>query len=272
MRILPRSGRDCLRGAVAGLLGGAAGRVALDDENLRALRRRIGAVGELARQAQLAHRGLARNLLFLPAADALVGALDHEIEQLVGLCRIAGKPMIERVLDRLFDDARGLGGGQAILGLALELGLADEHRQHAAGAGHHVVRRDRGRALALSHALGVVLQAAGQGAAQARLVRAAVRRRNGIAIRRQEAVDVGGPGDRPFGAAMLAGLARTAGEDVGMHERRALELRAEVVLEAVGEMKVRRLRHAFDAAQQLRRTRPSDFDAADRDRPWSATS
>ena len=59
-----------------------------------------GAVGELAGQAQLAHRALARDLLFLAAADALVGALDHEVEQLVGLRRIAGEPVVERVLDR----------------------------------------------------------------------------------------------------------------------------------------------------------------------------
>ena len=62
-----------------------------------------------------------------------------EIEQLVGLHRIAGEPMIERVLDRLLDDPLRLGGGETILGLALEFRLADEHRQHAAGAGHDVV-------------------------------------------------------------------------------------------------------------------------------------
>ena len=131
-----------LRGAVARLLGGAAGAVALDDENLRAFGRGVGAVGELAGQPQLAHRALARNVLFLAAADALVGALDDEVEQLVGLRRIAGEPMIERVLDRLLDDLLRLGGGEAILGLALEFRLADEHREHGAGAGHHVVAGD----------------------------------------------------------------------------------------------------------------------------------
>ncbi len=53
---------------------------------------RVGAVGELAGQAQLAHRGLARDVLFLAAAHALLGALDDEVEQLVGLradCRRA---------------------------------------------------------------------------------------------------------------------------------------------------------------------------------------
>jgi len=92
-----------LRTAVASLFGGATGAVALDDKNLGAFRRRRGAIGELAGEAQLAHRGLARNILFLAAADAFFGALDDKIEQLVGLQWIAGQPMVERILDRLLD-------------------------------------------------------------------------------------------------------------------------------------------------------------------------
>ena len=133
--------QDGLRAAVARLLGRAAGRVALDDEQLGAVGGAVGAVGELSGQAQLSHRGLARDVLFLAAAQALLGALDHEVEQLVGLRRIAGEPMVERVLDRLLDDALRFGGGEAILGLALEFRLADEHREHGAGADHDVVAR-----------------------------------------------------------------------------------------------------------------------------------
>ena len=131
--------QDRLRSAVARLLGRAAGGIALDDKNLRAFGRAVGAVGELARQPELAHRGLARDVFFLAAADALLGALDHEVEELVGLRRIAGEPMIERVLDRLLDDPLRFGGGEPVLGLALEFRLADEHREHGGGARHHVV-------------------------------------------------------------------------------------------------------------------------------------
>jgi hypothetical protein len=67
--------------------------------------------------------------------------------------------VIERVLDRLLDDLLGFGGGEAVLGLALEFGLAHEHRQHHRGADHDVFRGDGGGALALADALGVVLQA-----------------------------------------------------------------------------------------------------------------
>src|SRR5260370_12551780 len=72
-----------LRGAVARLLGRAAGRVAFDDEDLGALRRGIGAVGELAGEAKLPPRGLARDLLLLPPADALVAAPAPELPHLV---------------------------------------------------------------------------------------------------------------------------------------------------------------------------------------------
>ena len=172
-------------------------------------------------QPQLAHRALARDVLFLAAADALVGALDDEVEQLVGLRRIARQPMIERVLDRLLDDLLRSGGGEAVLGLALEFRLADEHREHRAGAHHHVVAGDACRALALAVAFGVILEAAQQRRAQAGFMRAAVGRRNGVAIGVEKTVGVGGPGHRPLRRAVRAGLAGAAGEDVGMHQRRA---------------------------------------------------
>ena len=182
MRIFPRNGSTaCVRRSRA-CLARAAGAVAFDDENLGAFRRGRGAVGKLAGQAQFAHRGLARDVLFLAAAQALFGALDDEIEQLVGLQRIAGEPVIERILDRLLDDALRFGGGEAVLGLALEFRLADEHRQHAAGAGHHVVAGDGRGALFLPDARGMILQAAQQRRAQAGFVRAAIRRRDGVAV------------------------------------------------------------------------------------------
>ena len=134
-------------------------RVALDNEDLGALRGSIGAVGEFAGKTQLAHRALARALLLLPALDALLRAVNDEVEEFVGLCGIAGQPVVERIPDRVLDDARGLGGRQPIFSLALEFGLANEHRDHACGAIHHVVACDHCRALALAHTLGMVLDA-----------------------------------------------------------------------------------------------------------------
>ncbi len=222
----------------------------------------VGAVGELAGQAEFPRRGLARNILFLAAADALLGAVDDEVEKLVGLLRIAGEPMVERVLDRVLDDALRLGGGEAVLGLALEFRLADEHRQHAAGADHDVFAGDPRRALALAGALGVVLQSAQQRRAHAGLVGAAVRRRNGVAVGVEEAVGVGGPGDGPLRAAVLADLARLAAEDLGVDQRRVLQRLGEIVLQPFLEMERGLLRHvgAFD---HFLGAGPADFDAAE---------
>ena len=180
----PAQRQHRLRGSVARLLGRAAGRVAFDDEDFRALRGGVGAVGELAGQPQFAHRGLARILLLLPATNSLFGALDHEIEELVRLRRVAGEPVIERVAHRVLDDAGRFRARQPILGLALEFRLAHEHGDHAGGPAHHVVAGQQRRAFCLAQALGVILDAFQQHAAQPGFVGSPVGRRDRIAIRR----------------------------------------------------------------------------------------
>src|SRR5260221_6664 len=97
--------QDRLRSAIPRLLRGAAGRIALDNEDLGALRGGIGAVGELAWKTQLPHRALARDLLLLPAPDALLRAVNDEVEEFVGLSGIAGQPVVEWIPDRVLDDA-----------------------------------------------------------------------------------------------------------------------------------------------------------------------
>src|SRR5262245_29595979 len=203
-----------LRSAIARLLRGTAGRIPLDDEDLGALRGGIGAVGELARETQLAHRALARALLLLPAPDALLRAVNYEVEKFVGLSGIAGQPVVEWIADRVLDDARGLGGREPIFCLALEFRLANDHRDHTCGPLHYVVDCDHWPSLALADALGMVFDSLQQRATQARLVSAAVRRRNRIAIRRQESVAICGPRDRPLRRSVHADFAGAAGENV----------------------------------------------------------
>ena len=82
---LAAQGQHGLGLAVARLLGGAAGRVAFDDEELGAFLLARRAIGELAGQPELAHRGLAADFLFLAPADALLGAVDDEV-------RAGGRP------------------------------------------------------------------------------------------------------------------------------------------------------------------------------------
>ena len=82
--------------------------------------RRHWCVGELPGQPELAGRGLARDLLLLTATQTFLGAVDHPIEQLVGLQRRGRQPVVERVAHGILDDAAGLDGGELVLGLTLE--------------------------------------------------------------------------------------------------------------------------------------------------------
>src|SRR5438552_3038791 len=101
----PAQRQDGLGLAVAGLLGRAAGRIALDDEQFGAVRAAAGAIGELAGQAQLAGRRLALGLAVLAATQPLLGALDHPVEQVAGLLGMARQEMVEMILDRGLDQA-----------------------------------------------------------------------------------------------------------------------------------------------------------------------
>ena len=166
---------------------------------------RGGAIGELAGKAELAHRRLARDVLLLPPADALLGAVDDEGEEPVGLGRVAGEPMVEMIPHRVLDDALGLHRGELVLGLALELRLADEDGEECAGRRHHVIRGDDGGALVLGH-LGIVADRAGERGAEALLMRAALGRGDGVAVGGGEAVIAAEPGHRPFDRAVASFL------------------------------------------------------------------
>ncbi len=50
-----------------------------------------------------------------------------ELEKAAGGVRIAGKPVVELILDRVIDDFGGFGGGETILGLTLEFRFANEY-------------------------------------------------------------------------------------------------------------------------------------------------
>src|SRR4029077_20067137 len=94
-------------------------------------------------------------------------------------------------------------------------------------------------------------------------VRAAVLRRYGVAVRRQKAIGVGGPGDRPFTGAVGADTAGFAGEDVGMHQSVGVDRGGEIILQGSGEVKAVLRRYVVQALQQSRIAAPADFDAAE---------
>src|SRR5436309_3247499 len=106
---------------IARLLRRAAGAVALDEKNFGALGAVARAIREFPRQAQLAGRALARHLALLAPTLALFGALGDAVEQYAACRRVGAEPMIEMVPQRGLDDARRLGGSEALLGLTLEL-------------------------------------------------------------------------------------------------------------------------------------------------------
>src|SRR3546814_18187310 len=109
--------------------------------------------------------------------------------------------MVEMIADRRFDEARRVGAGEAVLGLALELRVADEDRQHDFRARDDVVRLDI-LGLLLPRQLAEGADAPRQRRADALFMGAAVRRRNGVAIIRGTALAPKRPGDRPFDRAL----------------------------------------------------------------------
>ena len=112
--------------AIARLFGRAAGAVALDEKNLGAGGAVAAAIGELAGEPQFAGRALARQLALLTAPLALLGTFGNAVEKHACGRRIGAEPMVEMILDGTLDQPRRLGGGQPLLGLALELRVADE--------------------------------------------------------------------------------------------------------------------------------------------------
>ena len=131
-RILPRKRQDGLGRAVARLLGGAAGAVAFDQEDLRA----VAAASRVQSASLPGRRSLRvaalREISFsCRLLQPVFGLVDDEVEQLVGFLRAFRQPMVEMIAHHVFDQPLRIGRGELVLGLALEFRLADEDRQHA---------------------------------------------------------------------------------------------------------------------------------------------
>ena len=178
------------------------------------------------------------------------------------MARVAGQPMVERVAHHALDDAGGLGAGQPVLGLALELRLADEHRQHGSRGAEHVVGRHLRHALVAGQ-LAIAAQALGERRAQAGLMGAAVGGRHGVAIGTQEPVVAGDPGDRPLDRARAFGLLHAAGEHFVGDGLLAVDAVGQKILEPAREMEHRAVRRVAVAGQLRLGARPADLHAAE---------
>ena len=136
LRILPRSGRIAWVARSRACLAEPPAESPSTMKSSVPVAPRVRAIGELAGQAQLAGRGLARDLLLLAAAQPLLGPLDHPVEQLVGLLRAR----------RRASGRRGRGSRSRRCAPASdaspagpwsgpdEFRLADEDREHGAAA------------------------------------------------------------------------------------------------------------------------------------------
>src|SRR5690349_14373133 len=92
-------------------------------------------------------------------------------------------------------------------------------------------------------------------------MRAAIGRRDGVAIGRDEAVFAAEPGDRPFDRAMAAGLRYLPGEYLIRRARPAVEALPETGLEAAREMQHGRSRRLL-VLDVGRIAGPAEFDPA----------
>ncbi len=136
--------QDRLEAAVAALLGGAAGRVALDEIDLA--ERGIGkrAVGELpGQQARLEPAALAHQLARLARGFARARGADRFRDDGAGHARILVEEVAQRFVHHALDDPLDLGVAELGLGLPLELRLLHLHVQHRVQALAHVVAGER---------------------------------------------------------------------------------------------------------------------------------
>ncbi len=121
--------------AVAALLRRAAGRVALDDEELRQRRVLDRAVGELARQHRVLQSGLAPGQVArLAGRVAGAGGVDRLGQDAAGVRRVLLEEVAELAVDDLLDQALDRRVPELALGLTLELRVGELHRHHCGEA------------------------------------------------------------------------------------------------------------------------------------------
>ena len=119
---LPAERQDRLSRPVTRLLGRAAGRVALDDEELRRLGVLDRAVGELPRKRRVLERALpARELTRLARGLSRVAGGDRLLDDLAGLGLVLLEELGEPLVDDPLDEARDSGVAELRLRLPLEL-------------------------------------------------------------------------------------------------------------------------------------------------------
>ena len=228
---LAAQGHDRLRAAIARLPRRATGRVALDQEQLRALGILVGAVGQLARQGGARHRALARDAL--GGLDALLGVGDGVLRDALAGIRVLVQPQRRGVAGIALDQLRGFARAQALLGLAGELRLAQLHRQHKRDAAPDVLGRELHATRQQVAELRELAHRRADATAQAVDVRAAAGGRNEIDVALGHGLrHVRRPDQRPFHG--IVGRTHLAGQGLLGHAVDAAELLEQVFAERTG--------------------------------------
>ena len=164
--------------AVAAAVGGAAGAVAFDQEQLRFVAVAAGAVHQLAGQAAAEMRMFLRSLrafFALVAASRASAASDHLLHDLLGVLGFSSRYLRQKLVDDAGDDAVDFRVVEPDLGLRFELRLRHGDADH----GRHALRGSPRRCgvivLEEVFLVAVGVQRAGQGGAEAGQMRAAAR-------------------------------------------------------------------------------------------------
>src|SRR6476620_6496233 len=168
---------DRLEAAIATLLGRSTGRVALDNVELCARRIPLGAVGQLARQAEALEATLALDQL-AGLAGRLAGACRRQalVDDPLGGLRVLLDEGAEGLVDNRLHRAGDLGVAELALGLSLELRLGELHRDDRGQSFTDVFARERLVVLQEAVLLAVVVDRAGQRRLEAGKMRAAIAR------------------------------------------------------------------------------------------------
>ncbi len=205
---LPAQREDRLELRVPAALGGAAGRVTLDDVELAALRVGVLAVGELAGQAGAPEQALAPGQVASGAGcDPRPLGVQRLADDRPGLDPVGLEPVLQRRIAHLLDEPLGLAVAELRLGLALELRLRQLHRDDRGQALADVVAGEALvgvlavglRGLEQVLVLGVGVDRAGQRRAEALLVGAALVGVDGVGERVDRLVVTGVPLHRELG-------------------------------------------------------------------------
>src|SRR5262249_27705285 len=119
-----------LRFPIPPLLGGAAGGVALHEEDFAELRIALGAIGELGRQPFVVASALARQLPRLPRCLPRLAGPHALVSDLARGGRVLLEGLGQAIVDDLLDEPFHLGVAELRLRLSLELWIRDAHRDH----------------------------------------------------------------------------------------------------------------------------------------------